>query len=221
MLSPEKPTRLIEHRIESATAKFHDLRKILTNGRISARTRGRYMNAFVRSKLCYNIATWNNPDHFVNTLDVVWHRMLRKVVKNGFKRKADSKAFIYSNKDLLRITGFQSIQFFSEKQLVKWLAHCVRMENDALQKLSLFMITTKKNYKSVWSRIESKLGMDRQQFWKLDRDKPSFNRYINSRYGSSKDESFTRSMRMYVPMYAYLNDLPIRGKSRFLVSNFL
>ena len=64
-LSPQKPTRLIEHRIASATAKFHELRKVLTNGRISVRTRGRYMNAFVRSKLFYNIATWNNPDNFV------------------------------------------------------------------------------------------------------------------------------------------------------------
>ena len=143
-------TRLIEHRIASATVKFHELRKILTSGRISARTRGRYMNAFVRSRLCYNIATWNNPDDlFVKKLDIAWHRMLREVVKNGFKRKPDSKAFIYSNKDLLRITGCQSIDIFAEKQQAKWLAHCVRMENDALQKLSLFMTTTKKNYKSV------------------------------------------------------------------------
>ena len=29
ILSPEKPQRLIEHRIASATAKFHELRKIL------------------------------------------------------------------------------------------------------------------------------------------------------------------------------------------------
>ena len=129
MLSPQKPTRLIEHRIASATAKFHELRKILTNGRISARTRGRYINAFVRSRLCYDIATWNNPDHFVKKLDVVWHRMLRKVANIGFKRKPDSKLFIYSNKDLLRITGCQSIEFFAEKQQVKWLAHCVRIQN--------------------------------------------------------------------------------------------
>ena len=67
-------------------------------------------------------------------------------MKNGFKRKPDSKAFIYSNKDLLRITGCQSIDIFAEKQQVKWLAHSVRMENDALQKLSLFMTTTKKHY---------------------------------------------------------------------------
>ena len=152
------------------------------------------MNAFVRSRLCYNIATWNNPDHFVKKLDVVWHRMLRKVVKNGFKRKPDSlkhSSTQTKTHNVLRITECQSIEIFAEKLQVKWLAHCVRMENDALQKFSLFMTTTKKNYKSVWSRIESRLGMDRQQFWKLARDKPSFNRYINSRYGSFEDESST------------------------------
>ena len=67
-------------------------------------------------------------------------------MKNGFKRKPDSKAFIYSNKGLLRITRCQAIEIFAEKQQVKWLAHSVRMKNDALQKLSLFMTTTKKNY---------------------------------------------------------------------------
>ena len=42
MLSPEKPIRLIEHRIASATAKFFEMKKLLTNGRITAKTRGRY-----------------------------------------------------------------------------------------------------------------------------------------------------------------------------------
>ena len=69
------------------------------------------MNAFVRSRLCYNIATWNNPDHFVKKLDVVWHRMLRKVVKNGFKRKSDSKAFIYSNEDL-QCTAYHRVSIY-------------------------------------------------------------------------------------------------------------
>ena len=67
-------------------------------------------------------------------------------MKNGFKRKPDSKAFMYSNKGPLRITRCQSIEIFAEKQQVKWLAHSVRMKNYALQKLSLFMTTTKKNY---------------------------------------------------------------------------
>ena len=40
--------------------------------------------------------------------------------------------------NVLRITECQSIEIFAEKQQVKWLAHCVRMENDALQKFSLY-----------------------------------------------------------------------------------
>ena len=49
-------TRLIEHRIASATAKFHELRKIPTNGRISARTLGRYMNAFGQIPTMYCVS---------------------------------------------------------------------------------------------------------------------------------------------------------------------
>ena len=57
MLSTEKPNRLIEHRIAAATSKFHELKKIFRNNRISAKNKGQYLKAFVRLRLCYNIAT--------------------------------------------------------------------------------------------------------------------------------------------------------------------
>ena len=47
------------------------MKKVLTYGRIAAKTRGQYSNAFVRSRLCYNVATWNNPSYFVKKLDTV------------------------------------------------------------------------------------------------------------------------------------------------------
>ena len=90
MPSPVKPIRLIEHRITSATAKFYEMKKVLTNGRFAAKTTGRYMNTFVRSRLCYIVATWNYPDYFVKKLDTVCYGLLRKVVINGFKCKVDS-----------------------------------------------------------------------------------------------------------------------------------
>ena len=187
MLAPNQPTRLIEHGISSASAKFHEMRKILTNKRLSRKVRGRYFNAFVRSRLCYNIATWNNPDSYVKKLDVVWLGMLRKAVKGGFRRKPNSMAFVYSNADLLKMMGCMSIDRFAERQQLKWLAHCVRMENDALQKISLFMIPSRKYHKSVWTRIESKTGMDKEQFWRMAKDRARFNSYIETRYGSLND----------------------------------
>ena len=50
---------------------------------------------------------------------------------------------VYSNEDLLRITGCQSISVYAQRQQLKWLAHCIRMENNALQKITLFMNPTK------------------------------------------------------------------------------
>ena len=183
MLSPENPTRLIEHRIASATAKFHELKKVFTNNRISIKTRGRYLNAFVRSRLCYNIATWNNPEHFVNKLDVEWHQILRKSIKGGFRRRENGH-YYYTNVDLRRIIGVMSIERYAERQQLKWIAHCIRMENDTLQKLSLFMIPSKKYYRNVWTRIENKTGLTKSDFIRKAMDKSSFNSYIANRYGS-------------------------------------
>ena len=91
---------------------------------------------------------------------------------------------MYTNQDILRITGCMSISRFAEKQQLKWLAHCVRMENDELQKITLFTIPTKPYFRDVWNRVEGKTGMSRQQFWKMAQDKSSFNSYIEHRYGS-------------------------------------
>ena len=51
------------------------------------------------------------------------------------------------------------------------------------------MIPTKKNLKTLWTRIKAKTGMDKEQFWKMAKDKSGFNSrcYMNSRYGSLDD----------------------------------
>ena len=47
-----------------------------------------------------------------------------------------------SVKILYRITGCGPSTLFQERQHLKWLAHCVRMDNSCLQKQTLFMETT-------------------------------------------------------------------------------
>lgn len=185
MMTANRPMRLIEHRIASACAKWHEMKRLLKNGRISAKIRGKYMNTFIRSRLCYNGATWNNPEMHTEKLNVEWLRLLRKVVKGGFRRKPDSMALVYTNNDILHITGCESIHVYMDRQQAKWLAHCIRMPNSSLQKQTLFMIPTKRGYHSVWTKLERKHGIDKEQFWSLAIDKTRFNRYIDSRYSSS------------------------------------
>ena len=87
----------------------------------------------------------------IQKLEIEW------IVKGGFKRRdappkdiseEDKKngtwdyAYIYSNENIYRITGCGPLTLFQEKHHLKWLAHCVRMDNSCLQKQTLFMETT-------------------------------------------------------------------------------
>ena len=78
---------------------------------------------------------------------------------------------------------------YAERQQLKWLAYCVLLEDNALQKITLFMDPTNKNYQSIWNRVETKSGLDRQQFWQLALDKKSLNSYIGEPYGNLNGES--------------------------------
>ena len=80
----------------------------------------------------------------------------KKTVKNGVKRR-ETDGYLYTNEDLSRITGCMSIERFAERQQLRWLAHCIRMENISLQKTTLFMIPTKAYYRDIGTRIEEKL----------------------------------------------------------------
>ena len=87
---------------------------------------------------------------------------------------------------------------YAERQQLKWLAHCGLMEDNALQKTTLFMNPTNKNYQSIWNRVGTKSGLDRQKFWQLALDKKSFNSYVGERYGNLNGESPEWGSRMYV-----------------------
>ena len=69
------------------------------------------------------------------------------------------------------------------------------------------MKPTKENYQSIWNRVETKSGLDRQQFWRLALDKKSFNSYVGERYGNLNGESPEWGNRMYVCMLSGLRVL--------------
>ena len=125
MLSPKKPTRLIEYQVAFAIAKFHELRKVLRNGRISVKSRGRYLNLFAHSRLCCNIATGNNPEQQSSISSRSWIPCGTECSEKWWKMGSSASQllcvhkasfYVYINDDLLRITGCQSISTFAEKQ---------------------------------------------------------------------------------------------------------
>ena len=68
LISSVNPSRVVEHRIASASAKFAELKHMLQDQRINLKTRSLYMNAFILSHL--------TCDSFIMKLEVVWVRML-------------------------------------------------------------------------------------------------------------------------------------------------
>ena len=196
MISSKTPSRLVEHRISSATAKFAELKRVLQDYRIHAKVRGRFLNAYVRSRLCYNAATWQFSSTVTEPLEREWSRMARRCVKGGFRRKGDTltllrnsdseKAFDYAYKyttdQIHDILGTTTVATFIERQSLRWTAHCARMPNNMLQKQALFIVGTKKWKHNIWTRLEKSLGQDRTQIRRIMFDKSLFSNWLSLRF---------------------------------------
>ena len=105
-------------------------------------------------------------------------------MKGGFKRRdappkdiseEDKKngtcdyAYIYSKENIYRITGCGPLTLFQEKHHLKWLTHCVRMDNSCLQKQTLFMETTgRQSAKRNSDRLENLRDVDKIQLRRID-----------------------------------------------------
>ena len=63
---------------------------------------------------------------------------IRKMTKGGFKRKADTYAFVYTNKDLLRIADTTDLVSYIKRQQRNYVCHIVRKDNTSIVKRLLF-----------------------------------------------------------------------------------
>ena len=192
-IAPNNPRAMVEHRIASASSKFAEMKDVLTNHRINIKTRGKFMNAFIRTRLTYNCNTLFKATSVIKRLEVEWNRYLRRVVKHGMKRRnpppqgiSDDQrtegqwdyAFIYSNKEIHKITGTKPIENFVEKQHLKWIAHVIRMDNSSFEKQTLFM----EGGNDKWIHVEKITGLDRNQLRKIMFNKKQFDSWLTCLY---------------------------------------
>ena len=197
LLSVVNPSSSTQHRIAATIGKFAELQSMLQDQRICLRTRGSFMNSFIRSRLAYNVHTWFKATKYIEKLNVEWVRMLRRIVKGGFKRRNapppgltedDRKngswdyAFIYSNAKIHSLTSTKPLQIYVEQQQLYWLAHCIRMPNSCKQKQTLFMRPTKPYFRDIWLDIEKSTGIDRKQLQRTMIDEKHFNSWMRDRY---------------------------------------
>ena len=77
-----------EHRIARATAKYNELRRVVTDGRINLRTRRAFMHACVRTRLCYGTDACLPNEQQLQKLESCWMGFLRGMVRGGWRRRS-------------------------------------------------------------------------------------------------------------------------------------
>ena len=107
MFYSEQNDSFVDNRILSATGKFNDLKYVLTDHKVTMETR-KILEACVRSRLVYCTEVQLPNEDELRKLESCWHSLLRRMVKNRWKRKINSEgedtfAFKYTNSDTERI----------------------------------------------------------------------------------------------------------------------
>ena len=125
-------------RIDSADTKFYSLGKKLMNFRICLKTRVLMLNALVRSRLTYACQAWTLTERQLSRVSSVYMGWIRRMTRNGFKRKENSYAYVYTNEQLLEMAGTEHPRKFIRKLQRSFTAHIIRRNDTELLKRVLF-----------------------------------------------------------------------------------
>ena len=134
----------VNHRIQNAKCQFFQKRNLFLNHDISIKTRVKFLNSFVRSRLTYACQNWALTQLQSKKLNSTYTNFLRKMVRNGFRRKTPNPdgspnySFHYSNDALYNICSTPELSTFIEKSQTKYCAHIIRQENSSLCKALMF-----------------------------------------------------------------------------------
>ena len=125
-----------------AYAKFAELSNLLQNSKIHLKTRIRFLNSFVRSRLTYACQNWNLKSAQYDRLDVAYRLLLRRMVRGGFKRSGDddenSFKYKFSNEKIHSICGTHNVSDFIKNQQKNYAGHLVRTSAERSTKKLLF-----------------------------------------------------------------------------------
>ena len=204
----QTPSDYLTFRISSAFQKWTELKHVLTDRRILMSTRSKILEACIRSRLLYSVQAWELTAKELRKIESIWCNFLRKMVRNGYKRKhvpdeyheslkqtkKSNKAevptppddldwsYIYSNEQLMQITKTTPISNFCKSQHLKYVAHVSRLDNSSFQKQILFSSDHKKFARDRWVKIEQELGLSKIQIQKTMQDKKEFTSLLKHIY---------------------------------------
>ena len=169
VISNNKDVCFTGYRTDRATAKFNELRNILTDYRVNMRTRRKILESCVRSQLSYGTQAWYPNKQEMKTLEVCWIQCLRGMVRGGWRRKGDNNeneedySFVYSNDWIQEIEGTQPLEKFVNKQYLNYIGHICRGENMGLTKIMMFAKVTSRYFRDPWIKVSSLIGVSIEQ----------------------------------------------------------
>ena len=204
----EDPSHYLNFRISSAFQKWNELKHVLTDRRILMSTRTKILEACVRSRLLYGVQAWQMSARELRKIESIWHGFLRRMVRNGFKRKnlppdyvkqakKSNKdvqgdtidkpvdldwSYVFSNEQLRLITKTSNISNFCKMQHLKYIAHVTRLGNDSFQKQILFSTDHKKYACNRWVKFERELNISKGQIQNMMQNKKEFMTLLNKIY---------------------------------------
>ena len=156
-------------RLEVAECKFYSLSRNLFNKKINLNTRTIMLNALVRSRLLYSCQTWSCTKAQMNNVNATYLSFLRKMIKGGYRRKDNSWAYVFTNRDLLRMARTEDIHTFVSKQQEHFVMKIIRGENTSMQKRLLFNDNDAKKRgpkTSLMSSILNSTGQEAESLYK-------------------------------------------------------
>ncbi|XP_066928505.1 uncharacterized protein [Clytia hemisphaerica] len=131
----------INHRIMLATSKFSELSNLLQNFGINLKTRIKFLNSYVRSRLTYSCQNWNLSQAQQDRLDTTYRKFLRRMVRNGQKHvdeKNNDYRMLISNNRLRAICHVKDVSEFIKLQQRNYMAHILRMDIGRSSKMLTF-----------------------------------------------------------------------------------
>lgn len=138
---PNTGEKEINHRIQLANTKFQQMSNLIQNFRINLKTRILFLNSFVRSRLVYACQNWNLTQKQFDRLDVVYRKLLRRMIRGGFRfvnPDANDYRYAINNNQLHNICGTSDVSFFIKSQQHHYVSHIIRMPVTRTVKLLTF-----------------------------------------------------------------------------------
>ena len=189
-----KEFKYLDNRILSATGKFHELKNVLTDHRVSLSTRRKLLESCIRTILTYCTEAELPNAEELRKLESCWFGIQRRMIRNGWKRKTDNDgqetfALKYRNEDVQQIVGTSSLSDFIHIRYLKYIAHICRRPNMNLTKQLLFINPTAKYIRDPWKKISQLLNMDKDQAIRYTRDRKAFAGLLQRNFVSTRRSS--------------------------------